>query len=60
VAPRAALVSCGRENRFGHPSPETLATLSERKVPVLRTDLLSDVRLELEPSRTLIFFRGTR
>jgi competence protein ComEC len=60
VAPRAALVSCGRENRFGHPSPETLATLSEGKVPVLRTDLLSDVRLTLEPSRTLVFFRGAR
>jgi DNA internalization-related competence protein ComEC/Rec2 len=60
VAPRAALLSCGRENRFGHPAPETLATLSDGRVRVLRTDVLSDVRLTLEPSRTLVFFRGTR
>jgi competence protein ComEC len=60
VAPRAALVSCGRENRFGHPAPETLATLAAQRVPVLRTDVLSDVRVTLEPSRTLLVFRGRR
>ena len=60
VAPKAALLSCGRENRFGHPAPETLATLAARRVSVFRTDLLSDVRLTLEPSRTLVTFRGVR
>ena len=28
VRPRVALLSCGRENRFGHPAPETLSTRS--------------------------------
>ncbi len=60
VAPRAALISCGRENRFGHPAPETLAALAGQRVPVLRTDLLSDVRLTLEPFRTLLVIRGTK
>lgn len=60
VAPRVALLSCGRENHFGHPAPETLETLSGGRVPVLRTDVLSDVRLTLEPSRTLVSFRGVR
>jgi competence protein ComEC len=34
---RAAVISVGR-NDYGHPSPETLARLNRRRVPVLRTD----------------------
>lgn len=60
VSPRAALVSCGRENRFGHPAPETLRTLSDQGVFVFRTDVLSDVRITLEPDRTLLAARGLR
>lgn len=60
VSPRAALLSCGRENRFGHPAPETLRTLAEGRVPVFRTDVLSDVRVTLEPDRTLLNARGIR
>ncbi|MEP6800500.1 MAG: DNA internalization-related competence protein ComEC/Rec2 [Acidobacteriota bacterium] len=52
VSPRAALVSCGRENRFGHPAPETLASLSAAGVRVFRTDLDSDILLELLPGGT--------
>lgn len=58
VAPRVAVISCGRENRFGHPAPETLRTLAARRVPLLRTDLLSDVRLELLPGKTRLWWRG--
>jgi len=58
VAPRTALLSCGRENRFGHPAPETLATLSAARVHLLRTDLLSDVRVELSPGTTRLSWRG--
>lgn len=38
VQPRIGVVSVGAGNRYGHPSPETLEALSEREVPVLRTD----------------------
>jgi competence protein ComEC len=38
VQPRLALVSVGSENRYGHPSPEVVAELTRRRVPVLRTD----------------------
>ncbi|HEY7864190.1 MAG TPA: hypothetical protein VIE39_11045, partial [Thermoanaerobaculia bacterium] len=58
VAPRLALLSCGRENRFGHPAPETLATLSAARVRLLRTDRLSDVRAELTRAATLLDWRG--
>ena len=39
VRPRLALVSVGRGNRYGHPSPSVLAALAARGVPVFRTDV---------------------
>lgn len=38
LRPRIALISCGEENPYGHPSPRTLATLGGRGATVLRTD----------------------
>ncbi len=58
VHPRLALISCGRENRFGHPAPETLRTLARLHVPVYRTDRLSDVRVDLAPGSTRLGWRG--
>ncbi|HYT31893.1 MAG TPA: MBL fold metallo-hydrolase, partial [Thermoanaerobaculia bacterium] len=58
VSPRAALLSCGRDNRFGHPAPETLGTLAAARIHVFRTDLLSDVRLELSSGATRVAWRG--
>ncbi len=37
LRPLAAVISVGR-NDYGHPSPQTLARLASRGVPVLRTD----------------------
>lgn len=36
--PQYAVISLGKENKYGHPSEETLATLSEFPLQVLRTD----------------------
>src|SRR5204863_368956 len=33
LRPRVAMISCGRRNRFGHPAPETLASLS--RMPII-------------------------
>ncbi|MGW5475584.1 ComEC/Rec2 family competence protein [Streptomyces sp. NPDC004008] len=38
VAPRLALISCGRDNPYGHPSPNTVAALRGEGALVLRTD----------------------
>lgn len=38
LAPTLAIVSCGRENRYGHPAPDVLARYAERGIEVLRTD----------------------
>jgi competence protein ComEC len=47
LRPRRAVVSCGRENRFGHPHPATLARLRARRIPLWRTDLEGTARIEL-------------
>jgi competence protein ComEC len=59
VRPHLALVSCGRHNRFGHPAPETLATLARFCVPAFRTDERSDTRADLLPGGTRLTWRGT-
>ena len=38
LQPRHALISCGRNNRFGHPAPSTLERLGAHGVQVYRTD----------------------
>ncbi|MFJ9536638.1 ComEC/Rec2 family competence protein [Streptomyces sp. NPDC101225] len=38
VAPRLALISCGKDNPYGHPAPATVAALRAEGAVVLRTD----------------------
>ncbi len=38
AAPRIALISCGRDNPYGHPAPGTVAALRAGGAVVLRTD----------------------
>jgi competence protein ComEC len=51
VAPRLALISCGRRNFFGHPHPEVLRTLAERRVRLFRTDRDGTLMLTAESRR---------
>lgn len=44
--PRLAVISVGAGNPFGHPTPDTLATLASHDVPTLRTDRDGTVVLE--------------
>lgn len=43
VAPRYALISDGKDNKYGHPHKETLSTLAEAGVEIFRTDLLGTI-----------------
>jgi competence protein ComEC len=43
--PSVAIISSGEGNEYGHPAPETLATLSRPGIAVLRTDLDGDVEV---------------
>jgi competence protein ComEC len=46
-----ALISVGRDNRYGHPAPDTLSVLDEAGVRVYRTDLNGDIRLRFDGGR---------
>jgi competence protein ComEC len=50
--PAVAIISCGRNNDYGHPAPSTIRTLEEaRKVKVFRTDLDGRVVVESDGER---------
>jgi competence protein ComEC len=48
VRPRFAIVSAGRFNKFGHPSPEVIQRFEAMGVDVLRTDLDGAIILETD------------
>lgn len=39
IEPKLAVISAGRNNRYGHPNKEILNSLDERRIKVLRTDV---------------------
>ncbi|TLG81622.1 DNA internalization-related competence protein ComEC/Rec2 [Vagococcus zengguangii] len=46
IQPKLAIISCGENNRFGHPRPEVLETLAKYQVNVCRTDLKGMIYFE--------------
>lgn len=46
LKPKLSLISCGKNNRYGHPHKETLKLLEDEGSNVLRTDLQGDVGLK--------------
>ena len=47
LRPRAAVISCGKGNRFGHPREEVLARLQEQHTQTWRTDTMGAVQFLL-------------
>jgi competence protein ComEC len=47
IAPRIAVISCGRRNLFGHPHPSVLARLAQRRIRTWRTDRDGTVSIEV-------------
>lgn len=45
VNPRAAVISLGENNRYGHPHPDVLDRLSARGIQIFRTDQLGTIRM---------------
>lgn len=43
ITPEYAVITCGTENKYGHPNKETLETLEALKVAVYRTDEMGDI-----------------
>ena len=51
LRPRIAAIEVGRGNRYGHPTPSTLAALNQAVPTVLRTDRDGTVRLHVAGDR---------
>jgi competence protein ComEC len=47
AVPRLAVISVGADNPYGHPTPQTMSTLAEHRVPTLRTDESGDVAIDV-------------
>jgi hypothetical protein len=70
VRPEVALISCGADNEYGHPAPETLARLRRWVRELHRTDLEGEIvirsdgrRYEIHTERTATaedLWRGRR
>lgn len=43
VNPAAAVISCGKDNEYGHPHKETIESLNKKNIQVFRTDLSSTI-----------------
>ncbi|GHU39385.1 hypothetical protein FACS1894192_12700 [Bacilli bacterium] len=46
IRPKVGLISCGQDNRYGHPNLETLTTFQKYGVQTLRTDESGAIKLE--------------
>jgi len=46
VGPEDAVISAGKNNRYGHPAMETLDRLKNKKINILRTDVVGDIMYE--------------
>ncbi|WP_225362392.1 DNA internalization-related competence protein ComEC/Rec2 [Secundilactobacillus silagei] len=44
LQPKIGIISAGRNNRYGHPNQETLATLAENQIPVFNTQTNGMIR----------------
>ncbi|HEV7702112.1 MAG TPA: MBL fold metallo-hydrolase, partial [Candidatus Paceibacterota bacterium] len=46
VSPQYAVISDGKDNKYGHPHPDTLNTLAQFGAKIFRTDLLGTIMMK--------------
>lgn len=54
LQPDIALISCGRDNRYGHPHEETLERLEKSGTKVFRTDESGAIEIKVRNGKVLI------
>lgn len=50
VSPELAVISCGKDNDYGHPHEESLEILRDNKAEIIRTDEVGTVRIVINGS----------
>lgn len=50
IKPKIAIIQVGRNNSYGHPTPEVLAMLEKFGVKVLRNDLNGEIEVDVPPA----------
>jgi beta-lactamase superfamily II metal-dependent hydrolase len=58
IKPRAALVSVGKDNGYGHPAPKTLAALRHLGARIYRTDTSGDLAIVTTGTGLAVVARG--
>lgn len=53
LVPKQAVVSCGRNNPYGHPAQETRERLEARQIPLWRTDRAGAIRFTVRTDGTV-------
>jgi competence protein ComEC len=51
VGPKWVIISCGKNNRYGHPNAETVERIQHFGSSILRTDRLGDISFEWDRNR---------
>jgi len=58
VAPKDAVISVGKNNRYGHPAQELLDRLNAKGIRILRTDERGDIRYNCSSLKSLCVLEG--
>lgn len=56
VSPTYAFISDGKNNKYGHPHPETLDTLTQLGIKIFRTDLLGTIIMKSDGKKETFSF----
>lgn len=57
ISPVYALISDGKDNKYGHPHQDTLDTLAQFGVKTFRTDLLGSIIMKSDGEKAMFSFR---
>jgi competence protein ComEC len=57
IAPTYALISDGKDNKYGHPHQETLDTLAGLGAKIFRTDLLGNIIMKSDGKKVTFSFQ---
>lgn len=52
--PTYAVITCGKNNKYGHPHQETLDTLNELGIGILRTDEMGTIIFDITPQEVTL------